>query len=122
MRLGELITFEPWRENYQFLPNELDIFLYTETLYTYYIYLSTSDLLSFIISDSDKHEFSSIWNRISCCNDIMNHVDCVIKHDAYPQKMHSCSKNIRGISFFVLKVSVVYIKKNRYISWVILHG
>ena len=22
----------------------------------------------------------------------MNHVDCVIKHDVYPQKMHSCFK------------------------------
>ena len=41
----------------------------------------------------------------------MNHVDCVIKHDVYPQKMHSCSKNICGISFFVLKISVVYQEK-----------
>ena len=38
----------------------------------------------------------------------MNHGDCVIKSDVYPQKMHSCSKNIRGISFFVVKTSVVY--------------
>ena len=70
----------------------------------YPIYLSTSDLLSFIISNSDKHEFSSIWKWISCCNDVMNHSDCVIK-------MHSCSKNINGISFFILKISVVHIKK-----------
>ena len=40
----------------------------------------------------------------------MNHVNCVIKCDVYPQKMHSCSKNIRGISVFVLKISVVYQK------------
>ena len=38
----------------------------------------------------------------------MNHVDCVIKRDVYPQKMHSCFKNICGISFFGLKISVVY--------------
>ena len=46
----------------------------------------------------------------SYCNDVMNHVDCVITLDVYPQKMHSCSRNIRGISVFVLKVSVVYQK------------
>ena len=36
----------------------------------------------------------------------MNYVDCVIKLDVYPQKMHSCSKNIRGTvyDFFVLQV------------------
>ena len=50
----------------------------------------------------------------------MNHVDCVIKRDVYPQKMHSCSKNIRDISFFVLKISVVYQEKDiiRVIAWV----
>ena len=69
-----------------------------------------SDLLSFIISDSDKHEFSSIWKWIRCCNDVMNHVDCIIKRDVYPHKMHSCSKNIRGISVFALKIFVVYQK------------
>ena len=69
------------------------------TLYTYSVYLLTSDLLSFIISNTDNYEFSSIWKWVSCCNDVMNHVDCVIKRDVYPQKMHSCSKNIRGISF-----------------------
>ena len=35
-------------------------------------------------------------------------VDCVIKRDVYPQKMHLCSKNISGVSVFVLKISVVY--------------
>ena len=34
----------------------------------------------------------------------MNHVDYVMKE-------HSSSKNIRGISFFVLKISVVYQQK-----------
>ena len=70
-----------------------------------------SDLMSFVISNTDKHEFSSIWKWISCSNDVMNHVDYVIKRDVYLQKMHSCSKNIRGISVFVLKISVVYQKE-----------
>ena len=45
------------------------------------------------------HEFSSIWKCISCFNDVMDHVDCVIKRAVYRQKMHSCSKIIPGISF-----------------------
>ena len=64
----------------------------------YSIYLPPSDLLSFIISNTDKYELSSIWKCITCSNDVMNHVDCVIKRDVYTQKIHSCSKNIRGIS------------------------
>ena len=76
----------------------------------YSIYLSTSDLLSFVISNTDKHEFSSIWKWITCYNDVRNDVECVIKRDVYPQNLHSCSKNIRGISVFVLKISVVYQK------------
>ena len=62
------------------------------------------------MSNTDKHEFSSIWKWISCSNDVMNHVDYVIKRDVYHQKMHSCSKNICGISVFVLKIYVVYQK------------
>ena len=85
----------------------------------YSIYLSTSDLLSLVISNTDKHEFSSMWKWIRCCNDVMNHVDCVIKPDVYQQNVQSCSKNTHGISVFVLKISVVYQKK---ISLVILHG
>ena len=69
-----------------------------------------SDLLSFVISKTDKHELSSIWKWITRCNDVMNDVDCVIKRDIYPQNVHSCSKDIRGISVFVLKISVVYQK------------
>ena len=42
---------------------------------------------------------------MDCCNDVMNHVDCVIKRDVYPQKIYSCSKNIRGISFLIRGVS-----------------
>ena len=69
-------------------------------------------MLSFIISITDKYEFSStcIWKWIRCCNDVMDHADCVIKRGVYPQKMPSCAKNIRGISDFVLKISVVYQK------------
>ena len=86
----------------------------------YSIYLSTSDLLSFVMSNTDKHEFSSIWKWIRCCNDDMNNVDYVIKCDVYPQKMHSCAKNVRGMSVFVLKISVVYKKKKNIIG--LLHG
>ena len=68
------------------------------TVYRYSIYLSPSDLLSFIICNADKYEFSSIRKWMSCCIDIMNHADCVIKGDFYLQKTHSCSKNICGIS------------------------
>ena len=77
----------------------------------YSIYLSASDLLSFVNSNTDKHEFSStIWKWITCCNDVLNDVDCVIKRYVYPQNVHPCSKNIRGISVLVLKISVVYQK------------
>ena len=61
------------------------------------------------MSKNDTHEFSSIWKWIRCCNDVMNNVDCVIKRDVYPQKMHSCSENILGISLFVLKLSGVWV-------------
>ena len=77
----------------------------------YSIYLSTSDLLSFIISNTDKHELSSLWKWISCSNDIINHVDCIIKLDVYLQKMHICSKSMSCILFFVLRISVVYQEK-----------
>ena len=59
--------------------------------------------LRFIISNTDKHESSSICKSICCCNDVMNNADCVIKRDVYQKKMHSCSKKLRGIQFFVLK-------------------
>ena len=45
----------------------------------------------------------------------MNHADCVIKRDVYPQKMHSCSNNIPVTSFFVKKKKYPwYIKKKIY--------
>ena len=83
------------------------------TLCTYSVYLSESDLLrsQSIIFNTDKHEFCSIWKWTSCSNDVMNHVDCVIKRDVYPQKMYSYSKNIHGISFFIVKISVAYQEK-----------
>ena len=68
------------------------------------------DLSSFVISNTDKHEFSSIWKWITCCNDVMKDVDCVMKRDVYQQNVLSCSKNIHGISVFVLKISVIYQK------------
>ena len=34
-----------------------------------------------IISNTDKHEFSSTCKCISCYNDVMNHLDCVIMHE-----------------------------------------
>ena len=77
----------------------------------YSFYLSMSNLLSFVISNTNKHELSSIWKCIRCCNDIKNDVDCIIKHDVYTQNVRSCSKNIRGILVFVLKISAVYQKK-----------
>ena len=63
------------------------------------------------MSNTDKHKFSSMWKWISCSIEVMNHVDQVIKCDVYLQKMYSCSKNIRGISLFVLKMSMVYQRK-----------
>ena len=75
-----------------FLPTVLHIF----DIRQYYVH----DLLSLMISNLDKHEFSNIWKWISCSNDIMNDVDCIIKRDVYTQKMHSQSKSICGISFF----------------------
>ena len=51
-----------------------------------------------------------MWKWISCSNDIMNYVDCVIKRDVYPWKMHSCSKNIRGIYTYSEKKETVHEK------------
>ena len=53
----------------------------------------------------------AVYGNGLAVNDVINHVDCVIKRDDYPEKMHSCSKNIRGISVLVLKISVVYHKE-----------
>ena len=64
------------------------------------IYLSTSDLLSSVISNTDKHKFSSIYKWITCAIDVINHTDWVTKRDVYPEKMHFCSKIISGKSFF----------------------
>ena len=101
MRLGELIIF---------VPTELDIFDIQQHYVRILFIFQHLIFLRFIMSNTDKHKFSSIWKWIACCNDVMNHVDCVIKRGVHPQKIHSCSKNIRGISVFVLKISVVYQK------------
>ena len=104
--VGRIDYFRALARKLSFLPTELDNFdipLHIE------FYLS--DLLTFTISNIDKHEFSSIWKRIYCCNDVMNNDDYVIKRDVDPQKIHPCSKNIRVISFFVLKIPVVYQEK-----------
>ena len=42
----------------------------------------------------------------------MNDADWVTKHDVHKQKIYLVSKSNRGISFSVLKISVVY--KNKY--------
>ena len=69
-----------------------------------------SHLLIYIHSKIYKDEFSSIWTWIRCNNDVMYDIDWAIKCDVYPQMIRSCSKNISGISFCVLKISVVYQK------------
>ena len=48
---------------------------------------------------------------ISRSNDVMDHDDCVIKRDLYPQKMHPCSKISVVYNFLFLKIFVVYQKK-----------
>ena len=56
-----------------------------------------SDLLFFITSNTDKYKFSCTWIFISCNNDVMNHVDCIMKCYICSQKNHLCSKNIIGM-------------------------
>ena len=80
-----------------FPPTEVDSFYIRPHYLRIILFIfQTSDLLS-VISNTKKYEISSIWTWISCSNDVMNYVDCVIKRDVYWQKMNSCFKNIRGI-------------------------
>ena len=110
-RLGKLMI-SSLGEKIIIFPNRVRYFWYTTTICTYSIYLSTSDLLGFIFCNTDQHKFSSRWKWISCFNDVINNIDCVMKRDVYHKKMHSCFKNIRGIYiFFVLKISVGYQEK-----------
>ena len=81
-------------------------------VFYYSIYVSAYDLIGFIIRNTDKQEFSSIWKWISSSTDVMNHVDCVMKRDVYPQKMHSDSKNISGISFLFCSTYIRGISRN----------
>ena len=57
----------------------------------YSVYLSTSDLLIFIISCTENTNLAK-WIWISCNNDLMNNVDDIITRDVYPPKIHICSK------------------------------
>ena len=67
--------------------------------------------MSFLILKPTNINLAVYGNGLGVGNDVMNHVDCVIKRDVYQQKMLSCSKNIRGLSvFFFLKIFVVYQK------------
>ena len=79
--VGRIDNFRAFPRKLSFLPSEFDSFEIRQYYCMYSIYLSTSDLLSFIISNTDKHEFSSIRKWIRCCNDVMNNIDCVIKRD-----------------------------------------
>ena len=60
--VGRIDNFRVLARKLSFLPTELDIFDIRQQ-YERIICLSTSDLLSFIISNTDKHEFSSIWSH-----------------------------------------------------------
>ena len=62
----------------------------------YSVYISKSDLLTFI-SNTDIHELNSVWKWISSSNDVMYHVDCIIKCDVTLRKC-----------IYVLKISMAY--------------
>ena len=109
--VGRIDNLRSLARKLSFLPTQLNIFDIRQHYIRILFIFQRLILLSFIISNSDKHEFSSIWKWMSSSIDVTNHVDCVMKRDVYSQKMHSCSKNIRGISFFVLKIFVVWNKK-----------
>ena len=76
-------------------------------------YLSKSELSSFGICNTNKHDYGSF-----CCNKVLNHVDYVIKRDVYLQEMHSYSKIIRDISFSCSK-NIRGISRKKYIMGVI---
>ena len=103
-------NFRALARKLSFLPTELDIFdirqHYVRILFIFH------RLICCVLSclTPTNMNLAVYGNGLMCCNDVMNNVDCVIKHDVYPQKIHSCSENIRGISVFVLKISVVYQK------------
>ena len=87
-----------------FLPTEVDNFDIRQH-YVRILFIFHCLICCVLLYLTLKNMISSIWKWISCCNDVMNHVDCVIKRDVYLQKTHLCSKNISSISFFVLKIS-----------------
>ena len=65
-----------------------------------------SNLLSFIFSNIANMNLAVYGNGLAVVMTSQIMLEC----DVYQQKMHSLSKNICGISFFVLKISVVYKK------------
>ena len=73
-KVGRVNNCRDLARKLSFLSTKFDISLYTTTLCTYSIYL---------------------YEQISCCNVIMNHVDCFKN---VMQKIHSCYKNILGVS------------------------
>ena len=94
--LGEMTIVKPQRDNHHFFKMSV-LFLINNNLciymYMYSIYLSRSGLLIFIILITSAST-NSIWIR--CNNEVINNVDCVIKHDGYPQ-----------IFIYILKISAV---------------
>ena len=82
-----------------FLPTELDIFdirqHYVHILFIFQ-HLTCRDLL--FLTPTNMNLAVSGNGLAVVTVDVMNPVYCVIKRDVYPQKIYSCSKNIRVIS------------------------
>ena len=93
-----------------FLPNELDIFdIRQHYVRILFIFQSLIWLIFLTLTNMNLAVF---WNALAVVmTSWIDHVDCVIKRDIYLKKKLLCSKNICGISFSVLKISVVYQEK-----------
>ena len=87
--VGRIDNFRVLARKLSILSTELEIFDIQQHYVRIRVTYQRLILSSFTISNADKHEFSSIWKWSSCYNDVMIHVDCVIKRDVYLQKMHS---------------------------------
>ena len=112
-RLGELIIFKPWRENYHFSQPSSIFLIYDSTMYVFYLSFNICFVEFYFLKPTNMN-LAVYGNGLSV---VMNNVDCIIKRDVCPQKMHLCSKNIRGISVFVIKTFMVY--QTKYIIGVI---
>ena len=97
--VGRIDNFRALTIKLSFLPTELDIFDIRQH-YVCILFIFRS-LISIAV----------YGNGLAVLMTSRDHVDCVIKRDLYHQKMHSCSKIICGISFFVVKIYVVYHEK-----------